>query len=72
VSDIKTAHSALHFLLTTAAVSGKLYKSTFRIPYLKLKQDIGAKDFEYEDLDLQVSIKLKWVEAEDNYEETRK
>jgi hypothetical protein len=70
MSDINTAHSALHYLITEAAVSGKLHKSTIRIPYLELKQSIEMSDFDYEDLDLQVTIKLKWVEAqslEDNH-----
>ncbi len=68
-SAVAKIHAILDYLITEAAVSGKVHKATYRIPYLDLKQSIEAEDFDYEDLDLEVRIRLKWVETEENLEE---
>lgn len=63
-NPVAKAHAILDYLITEAAVSGKIHKSTYRIPYLDLKKHIELEDFEFEDLDLQIFIRLKWVETE--------
>lgn len=60
----EAAHKILDYLLTKAAVSGKAGKSTFNIPYLELINKLTIEDLEHEDLDLQISIRMKWVERE--------
>lgn len=64
ISDEKAAHCILNSIMTQVAVTKKSYKTKFTIPYLDLMKGIGEDD-SYADVDLQVEISCKWVEAVD-------
>lgn len=66
VPDEKAAHSILNSIMTQVAVTKKSYKTKFKISYLELMKGIGEDD-SFADVDLQVEISCKWVEAD--YEE---
>lgn len=61
---IASAHKVLEYALTKAAVSGKLTKTTLKIPYSELLESIGQKSDR--SLDLIVTIELNWDETNDD------
>lgn len=62
----QSAHRVLEYLLTKAAVSGKLSSTKIRIPYAELATSIGS--VESKPIDLIVDIKLEWVENDGDTE----
>lgn len=53
-------YKLIDILLTKAAVSGKIRKSTkIKIPYRELSKSIGAE--KYADVALEIEIRCKWA-----------
>lgn len=59
--NVAALHKVLHYLLTKAAVGGKLGKTTVRIPISDLAETVGQTDTR--DVDLVVTIALSWDEG---------
>ena len=55
-------YKLIDLLLTKAAMSGKIRKSTkIKIPYRELSKSVGAE--KYTDIELEIEIKCKWVKG---------
>lgn len=59
--NVQTAHAILDLLLTKAAISGKVGNYKLRIPHYQLVPD----SFEYEDVDIIVTIQTDWEQTKD-------
>lgn len=58
--SIMAAHRTLQFLLTKAAISGKVHKTSLRIPFSDLAASVGQQ--KSADYDLIVTFNLSWDE----------
>jgi hypothetical protein len=61
MSALQSAHKVLEYLLTKAALTGKLKNTKIRIPYSDLAKSIGSNDVK--NVDLIVKFQLQWDEG---------
>lgn len=66
IANEQAAHTILNSIMTQVAVTKKSYRTKFKISYVELMKGVGDED-SFSDVDLQVEIRCKWVEAD--YEE---
>lgn len=57
---LQVPHSVLNYLLTKAAVSGKVAKTTLRVPYADLVASVGKSTTK--EADLVITIEMSWDE----------
>lgn len=66
INDEQAAHTILNSVLTQAAITKKSYKTKFKISYLDLMKGIGDDGDSYADVSLQVEIKCKWADSDED------
>jgi hypothetical protein len=60
--NASAAHRVLEYLMTKAALTGKLKSTTIRVPYNELAASCGAPE-KYKNVDLLVKLDFEWVES---------
>ncbi len=65
MNHVMNAHQALSKLLADAGNKGEIATQTLRIPYLELVDIITDNSFEFEDVDLELTLSLRWVSVDD-------
>ncbi len=69
MNHVINAHQALSKLLANAGNKGEAETQVLRIPYLELVDIITEKSYEFEDVDLELTLSLKWVGIDDEVQE---
>jgi hypothetical protein len=71
MNHVNHALETLSSMLRTAGEKGEISDANLRIPYLDLLDTITEKSLNYEDVDLEISITMKWVDAGDLQDEVK-